>query len=124
MKDIAQQITQDFKRYTESVANNVKSEIAVLAKETLEKIRSTAPRRTGKYRKNMALDTAFENKWDKRVTWYVKGKQYRLTHLLIKDHPKRNGGRVTGNPFIADAEEWLEREQPKRIEQAIEKVEV
>ena len=62
----------------------------------------TAPKQTGKFRRNITFKREHTVAGD-RFIWYVTGKSYRLTHLLVHGHASRNGGRVPGNPFLANA---------------------
>ena len=51
--------------------------------------------------------------------WYVGGKEYRLTHLLVNGHQLRQGGRTKGNPFLENALESVADEYIKGIEEAV-----
>ena len=51
--------------------------------------------------------------------WYVGGKEYRLTHLIVNGHQLRQGGRTKGNPFLDNALEEIEKEYIKGLEEAV-----
>ena len=51
--------------------------------------------------------------------WYVGGKEYRLTHLLVNGHQLRQGGRTRGDPFLENALESVADEYIKGIEEAV-----
>lgn len=51
--------------------------------------------------------------------WYVKAPEYRLTHLLVHGHAKRNGGRTKPNPFLANALKEVLKEYEEGVEEAI-----
>ena len=52
--------------------------------------------------------------------WYVKGSDYRLSHLLEKGHALRNGGRARGFGFIAKAKAPILESYMKKIKEVIE----
>jgi hypothetical protein len=39
----------------------------------------------------------------KLYTWGAKPPDHRLTHLLVKGHAAKDGGRVPGSPFLQNA---------------------
>ena len=51
--------------------------------------------------------------------WYVGGKEYRLTHLIVNGHQLRQGGRTRGDPFLENALESVADEYIKGIEEAV-----
>ena len=51
--------------------------------------------------------------------WYVGGKEYPLTHLLVNGHQLRQGGRTKGDPFLENALEEIADEYIKGIEEAV-----
>ena len=59
---------------------------------------------TGKYAKSWATKKIGENSHSLEMTVHSKNR-YQLAHLLEKGHAKRGGGRVSGKPHIAPAEE-------------------
>lgn len=105
-------------------AQDVADGINAVGEETMAKLvevtKRTAPIDSGAFRR------AISSQYIKRLTgdvfvWYAKGRQGRLTHLLVHGHAKQNGGRVPGNPFLADALKRLLPEYEKRVKEVVER---
>ena len=54
-----------------------------------------------------------------RATWYVKAPHYRLTHLLVHGHAKKDGGRVQGDPFLQNALDEVLPEYERAVEEGL-----
>lgn len=92
-------IMEELNRY----AHVAKEEVEELAERTANEgaatLKSTSPKRKGKYAKSWRV---------KKVgTSFVihNSRHYQLTHLLEKGHAKVNGGRVAARPHIQPVEQ-------------------
>lgn len=91
-----------------------------VAKETVQKLQSTSPRRPG----GGTYAAGWSVKKNKKQDIVVYNKVYRLTHLLEKGHVVRNKkgtvGRANAHPHIAPAEEWASNEVQNEIKRRLE----
>ena len=107
--------------YTDEVTEQMKRGIDRTAKEVNETIKEHATfGGSGKYKKSFAVKTSFEDKRNKRRTWYVKSPNYRLTHLLEKGHNVQPTGRARAFPHIEYGERHAEENLEKNIKEEIE----
>lgn len=115
-------ISQELQNYTDEVTEKVKKAVDTVAKEVNEEIKNhiTFNEVTGKYIKSFRLKTSFEDKWNKRNTWYVANGEHRLTHLLEHGHVKRNSGRVKAYPHIKYGEEFAQKRLPELVKKAVD----
>jgi hypothetical protein len=114
---LANAVMKELLAYSQDVTDVLKEECLDVAKATVTTLKSTSPRRTGKYARAWKQTTTYERQDDIRVT--VHNSRYQLTHLLENGHALVNGGRVAGIPHIGPAEqqasELLERKVKTRI---------
>ena len=114
---MANAIAKELTNWSQEVADATKDECKKVADETVATLKTTSPKRTGRYARGWREKTSFEDRSNIRVTVY--NVRYQLTHLLENGHAKVNGGRVSGIPHIAPAErqatDMLENKVKARI---------
>ncbi len=94
-------------------------ESAAVIKESV-----TFRRRTGDYVKSFAVKTLHEDVMNKRMVWYAKSPQHRLTHLLENGHRVRDrNGSTHGNTntyeHISKGNEYAARRLPELAEKEL-----
>lgn len=114
---INQELTIYSKEITETVKKEAKSHMSELVKQT----KATAPvgNRQKHYRDSITSKKESENDRGASYVWYVKGPNYRLSHLLERGHAKRDGGRVDGTHFIEKASEPILADYIAKVEEAV-----
>ena len=55
----------------------------------------------------------------KKFIWYVRPPDHRVTHLLVKGHATRNGGRTKADPFLRNALDQVLPEYEKAVEESL-----
>lgn len=113
---IAEELTVYHRDVTEKIDNL--SEQA--AKDLVSKTKPTAPvGERGSFRKNIASKRIEKTDRGSTYAWYVKPPDYRLTHLLVHGHAKKNGGRTKANPFLHKAVDEVLPSYERSVEEAI-----
>lgn len=116
---LAAELAKTLGAYTTEIAEEVKKAADETAAQLLSDIRSDAPKRTGKYRRAMAVKTIRDGTYEKINCWYVKPPHYRLQHLLERGHALRNGGRSKAYPHIEKNEIKAKKAFTERVERII-----
>ena len=101
---MADEIMKGLTDYADLADEAMKKTVRKTAKSVKDKISANAPKRTGAYSKSWTAKKTKENSHSLEMTVHSKNR-YQLAHLLEKGHAKRGGGRVSGKPHIAPAEE-------------------
>lgn len=114
ISDLAAEIESALADYGMDTADEVKKEVKAVASQTIQRLKSTSPKKTGKYASGWSETVAYENEEDIRVNIHNRKKPH-LTHLLENGHAKLDGGRVEGIPHIGPAEEEARRELESKI---------
>ena len=118
---IAKAIQKELTIYGEEVQEQLRAITRESVTKLVRTTRTTAPKDSGDFAKHISADFKGLARGLKTVkgVWYVKAPHYRLTHLLVHGHPKRNGGRVDGNPFLKNALDEVLPDYQKKVEEAI-----
>ena len=101
---MAYEIMKGLTEYADLADTAMKKAVRKTATQVKNEISDNAPRGTGKYAKSWATKKTGENSHSLKMTVHSKNR-YQLAPLLEKGHAKRGGGRVSGKPHIAPAEE-------------------
>ena len=102
--DLAEEVMKGLTEYSKLATSDMKKAVKKAGNDVRKEIQSTAPKDTGAYAKSWAVKTTRESAEKLEVTVHSKNR-YQLAHLLEFGHAKRGGGRVSGKPHIAPAEE-------------------
>jgi hypothetical protein len=105
--------------YHEGMIEKVNAAGEKAVKDLVQKTKATAPKRSGKFKKNIAWKALDDGHGGKRFVWHVKAPDHRVTHLLVHGHAKRGGGRVEGDPFLTNAVADVLPEYERAIEEAL-----
>ena len=101
---MADEIMKGLTEYADLADTSMKKVVRKTAKSVKDEISANAPKRTGAYSKSWTAKKTKENSHSLEMIVHSKNR-YQLAHLLEKGHAKRGGGRVSGKPHIAPAEE-------------------
>lgn len=124
IEKLSSEIERELTIYSSEVAKSVKKITKKYADELVKKTKETAPdgyRKRNKYKDSIQCKLQEENLHGVKYIWYVNSKNsnYRLTHLLVHGHAKRNGGRTKENHFLRNAVEAVEKDYIQAIEEVI-----
>ena len=117
--DLADAIGERLTVYQSETARKVLKVTKNTMKRFVKITKQTAPRRTGKFAKAIRSTVEDNGMTGSKGIWYVGGKEYHLTHLLVNGHQLRQGGRTKGDPFLENALESVADEYIKGIEEAV-----
>lgn len=117
--EVSEAINRELTLYSTEVINGVKKETRKVMKRLVDETKATAPvgNRSQHYRDNIASRKLEESERGVVLQWYVKGSDYRLSHLLENGHALRNGGRYEGTGFIKKAYTSIIEDYEKAIEE-------
>lgn len=103
--ELDQALQSELKLYSDQVTDEIKQAAKDSAKDLVQVTKRTAPvgKRRKHYRDSITYGLVSQSKRSAVYAWYVKGSDYRLSHLLEDGHQLKNGGRYAGTKFISKA---------------------
>ena len=122
VEQLSETIEKELTLYHENVIKGMKKEAKKSMSKLVKETKATAPvgRRKQHYRDNISSKKKFENNNSVIHVWYVKGSDYRLSHLLENGHALKRGGRVKGTHFIKKASVPVLEEYERKVKEVCE----
>lgn len=118
-EDLGQALQQQLTLYSHRISENCYAAGAKAIAALVDKTKPSAPRRSGEFRRAISSKELKRSVHGFRFAWYVKSPLHRLTHLLVRGHAKRGGGRVPGDPFLEKALSEVLPQFEKDMEDAV-----
>lgn len=112
-------IEKELTLYHSRVVERINAAGAAAMKDLVKRTKATAPKgNRGSFKKHISSK---EEKGPRgsRFIWYVKPPDHRLTHLLVRPHATKDGGRTKGDPFLQNALDAVLPEYEKAAEEAV-----
>ena len=117
-ENLADAVMDGLKDYARLATDDLKAAVKEAGQFARKELRTTAPKKTGAYRKSWTYKVIGETANTINVTVHSKDR-YRLTHLLENGHAKRGGGRVKAIPHISVAQDNAVEKMTKSIERSL-----
>lgn len=114
-------LSQILEMYAADVTEAIDTAGSEAVKKLVKITRATSPVRTGGYYQAITSKTIRRPSGNLYI-WGAGSRYGRLTHLLVKGHPTGNGGRTSGDPFLANALDEVLPEYEEKVRQAIANV--
>lgn len=117
ISQLANAIEKELEAYSKEVSEGVNESAKEVAKESVNTLKQTSPKRTGKYARGWR-NTERKNVRGAETQVIHNKTNYQLVHLLERGHAKRGGGRVPGRPHVKP----VEKQAIKEFENKVRKV--
>lgn len=114
-------ISESLVDYHKTVVDGLKLTTTNAMKDLVKTTKATAPvgNRNKHYRDSITSKTVSNTQYGVSKLWYVKGSDYRLSHLLNNGHALRDGGRYPGTNFIGNAVDEIVETYLRQVEEVL-----
>ena len=118
---LASAIEKELKTYSDNVIQGIRKQTDKSMRQLVQETKATAPvgHRKKHYRDSITSKVSNSSSFAYERQWYVRGSDYRLSHLLNNGHALRDGGRYPGTKFISKAEVSVVREYEDAIKEVL-----
>lgn len=126
--DLESQMERVLTIYNEELNEKLREITTESMKKLVKETKANAPigKRNGQYKKNITADYSGVKASARglrgqniHAIWHVKAPDYRLTHLLVKGHATKDGGRTAADPFLQNAIDQVLPEYEQKVQEAI-----
>jgi DNA helicase IV len=119
---LANAINQELKLYSDNIMRGIRQQTDKSMRQLVQETKATAPvgHRKKHYKNSITSKTTKSSALEYEKQWYVRGSDYRLSHLLNNGHALRDGGRYPGTQFITKAEVSIVKDYEDAIKEIIE----
>lgn len=120
IEELSNYLQDGLKMYGQEITEAVDQAASEAIRDLQKETRRTAPKGArGKYAKYISQKRKYRTERGSAYIWYVRAPEYRLTHLLVKGHATRNGGRTRPNPFLQNALSKIVPRYIRKVEEAV-----
>ena len=121
IEGFARAIERELTLYADHISEGIRSETDKAMRQLVQETKATAPvgNRKKHYKNSISSKVTKNSVYAYERQWYVKGSDYRLSHLLNNGHALRDGGRYPGTQFITKAEVSIVKAYGEAIKEII-----
>ena len=113
-------IEQELTLYHQDVVDGLDRVTQQTMKDLVKQTRATAPvGYRGKFKRDITYQVKKRSSRGCLYVWGAKAPSHRLTHLVVKGHATRDGGRTRGNSFLQDALDKLLPQYERNVEEVL-----
>lgn len=118
---LSETINRELTLYNRNVIDGIKSQTKKSMSQLVKQTKATAPvgKRKKHYKNSIGSKKTKETDRSVEYTWYVRGSDYRLSHLLEHGHALKNGGRTRATHFIENASTPIITDYIKQVEDIV-----
>ena len=120
---LADAVAKELRLYDKHVVEGIRKQVDKSMRQLVQETKGTAPvgHRKKHYRDSISSKVTNQSLRAYEKTWYVRGSDYRLSHLLNNGHALRDGGRYPGTQFITKASVSVIKDYEEAIKEVLQR---